>query len=306
MAERLALIDLGSNAVRLLLAQSRPGVGYSILRQDRVQTRLASGNGHRLSGRAVRDTLEVVRRFLRSLPSGNNLHIHAVATAAVRDAENRADLLDVLSRDKQITITILSPIEEACLGALAALRSLPLRDGLIADLGGGSLQLTTIRAGKVKAAASLPLGAVRMTERFLRTDPPTAKETDALRREARSQLDAALSSDMRGGEFVGMGGTVRSLANLRLRARVDEDARHGLRLMRTEVTALRAQLEILPLFLRQQVPGMKPERADIIVAGTLVVEELMLALEYPSLIVCTYGVRDGLLARETFPDAWPP
>jgi exopolyphosphatase/guanosine-5'-triphosphate,3'-diphosphate pyrophosphatase len=306
MDQSLALIELGSNASRLLLAEITMGVGYRVIHQRRVQTRLASGPERRLSARAIRDTLAAVRGFVRSLPHGNGLTALAVATAAVRDAENREELLHPLIHKYGLNVVVLSPTDEAYLGALAVLHNLPLQDGLIADLGGGSLQLTHLREGQVAQAVSLPLGAVRMTERFLRSDPPSAQELASLRSEVRQQLHRVTPDLEQNGSFVGIGGTVRTLANLCLGRRADEVTRHGLRLSHGDIATLRGQLESLPLGARQRFPGLKPERADIIVAGVVVIEELMRVAGLHAMTVSTFGVRDGFVIRRTFPGTWPP
>jgi exopolyphosphatase/guanosine-5'-triphosphate,3'-diphosphate pyrophosphatase len=306
MSQSLALIELGSNATRLLLAEISMGVGYRVVCQDRVQTRLASGAAGRLSNRAIRDTLTAVRGFVRSLPRDNGLTALAIATAAVRDAENRAELLRPLIHRYGLNVVVLSPHDEACLGALAVLRHLPVRNGLIADLGGGSLQLTSVRAGRVEATTGLPLWTVRMTEQFLHRDPPSQQELASLRSYVREQLGRVSIPQAATGHFVGIGGTVRALASLQLGKRVDEAARHGLCLRRSDIAAIRGRLEILPAHRRRRVPGLRPQRADIIVPGVLVIEELMRAASIPALTVCTYGVRDGFLIRRTFPGTWPP
>jgi exopolyphosphatase/guanosine-5'-triphosphate,3'-diphosphate pyrophosphatase len=305
MDQLFALIELGSNAARLLLAEISMGVGYRVVCQERVQTRLASGPEGRLSGRAVRHTLAAVRGFVRSLPDGNGLTSLAVATAAVRDAENRAELLNPLIHKYGLNVVVLSPHDEACLGALAALHHLPFRDGVLFDLGGGSLQLASVREGRVDQTASLPIGAVRMTDRFLHSDPPSPQEVALLRAEVRAQLARVIPVLPGHGCLVGIGGTVRALASLRLTTRADEAARHGLQLREREIVAVRAGLQSLPLARRQRIPGLKPERADIIVAGIVVIEELLRASGYTGLTVSTFGVRDGFLIRRTFPGEWP-
>jgi exopolyphosphatase/guanosine-5'-triphosphate,3'-diphosphate pyrophosphatase len=305
MSQSLALLELGSNAARLLLAEITMGVGYRVVCQERVQTRLASGPERRLSSGAVRDTLAAVRGFVRSLPRDNGLTALAVATAAVRDAENREDLLHPLIHKYGLNVVVLSPTDEAHLGALAVLHNLPMRDGLIADLGGGSLQLTSVRAGRVEATASLPIGAVRMTEQFLHGDPPSPQELASLRSDVRQRLHGVIPSLAPNGRFVGIGGTVRALASIRLGKPDDEAARHGLCLSQSDIMTMRARLEALPSCRLQRVAGLRPQRADIIVASILVIEELVRATGFPALTVSTFGVRDGFLIRRTFPGIWP-
>jgi exopolyphosphatase/guanosine-5'-triphosphate,3'-diphosphate pyrophosphatase len=171
----------------------------------------------------------------------------------------------------------------------------------VADLGGGSLQLSRVRRGEVVSTSSAPLGAVRVTRQFLRHDPPTAKELRQLRRAVRAHLGEALPATRRGETLVGMGGTVRTIASIHLAAyRSRRKERHGLRLLPSEVTAVRERLATLPRRKRRKVRGLKADRADIILGGVIVIEELMTLGGYGALVVCTRGVADGLLLRETF------
>jgi len=303
MTDWVALVELGSNATRCLLARITPGVGFRVVDEGRVQTRRGGGPPGRLSREAVDATLDAVRRFLRRIghANGQGPRVVAVATAAVREAENRERLLGPLRREEGIDVRILSPRQEARLGVRAAIRSLGLRDGVVADLGGGSLQLTRLRAGRVGPVTSLPLGAVRMTRRFLRHDPPGARELRALRREVRERLLGALPPARRGEELVAMGGTVRTLARIHLATRRDGDrSREGLHLHPSDITAIRERLEALPVKRRRRVRGLRAERADIILAGAIVIEEVMTYGGYLALVVSTHGVRDGLLLREVF------
>jgi exopolyphosphatase/guanosine-5'-triphosphate,3'-diphosphate pyrophosphatase len=300
MPDLLALLDLGSNAARFLLASIEPGVGYRVLRAERVQTRLGGGPRGKLPVDAIELTLASIHRFLGSLGSDARPdRVMAIATAAVREAANRDHLIEALRRREGVQMRLLSGPEEAHLGALAALRSLPLRRAIIADLGGGSLQLARVDAEKIHGAASLPLGAVGMTRRFLREDPPTLGQVRALRQALRDRLLGVLPPAGRGEDLVGLGGTVRALARLHLIAHAERrKGRHGLRLEQSDVTAIRARLEALPLRKRRRVRGLKPERADIILAGAIAIEELMVFGGYFTLTVCSAGVRDGVLWRE--------
>jgi exopolyphosphatase/guanosine-5'-triphosphate,3'-diphosphate pyrophosphatase len=300
-AELVALLDLGSNASRFLLARVVEGDGFHVLRKERVQTRLGDGSSGRLRRAAVTATLDAVHRFLRRVSRGQSPRVLAIATAAVRDATNRALLLDALRDREGVAVHVLTGREEARLGAEAALRSLPVRNGIVADLGGSSLQLTRIRASQIGWSVSLPLGAIRLTQRFLQGDPPTADEVRALRAEVRNQVLQQFPAGRPADRLVGLGGTVRSLARIHLATESDGRSRHGLRLHRSDLTAIRSRLERLPRRVRHHVPGLKAERADTILAGILVLEELMLLFGHDTdLTVCTAGVRDGLLWSEAF------
>jgi len=242
-----------------------------------------------------------VNSFLGRVTNGARPRVLAVATEAVRRAENREHLLAALLEREGVAVHVLSGRDEGRLGALAALRSLPVRHGTVADLGGGSLQLTRLRAGRIGSGASLPLGALRLTDRHLRHDPPTTAEVRALRQEVRHHLTDSRWSAGPADSLVALGGTVRSLARLHLfMSRERRKSRHGLTLRQSDVTAIRERLEPLPFARRRRVPGLKTERADIVLAGILVLEELMLFGGYFTLTVCTRGVRDGLLLCEAW------
>src|SRR5688572_12650410 len=216
MAELVALFDFGSNAARFLLTSIRPGTGFRILSEERVQTRLGGGRPGHLPRAAVENTLRAAHRFLSRVRNSNGHapRVIAVATSAVRDADNRDLLLDALERREGVSVRVLSGREEARLGAQAALAGRRVDEGAIADLGGGSLQLTRVRRGRAAVFASLPLGAVRLTRRFLRADPATSRELRALRRAIREGLLGALPAAQPGATLLGLGGTVRTLARI--------------------------------------------------------------------------------------------
>jgi exopolyphosphatase/guanosine-5'-triphosphate,3'-diphosphate pyrophosphatase len=301
MSERLAVLDLGSNAVRLVLARVTPGVEFRVLRQERVQTRLAGHRRGLLPRAAVDQTLETIRTFLAEVRDGSQPRILAVATAAVRDAPNADRLLGALRRESGVEVRVLSGFEEARLGATAVLWRRAVDRGAIVDLGGGSLQITRVHAGRIARVASVPLGAVRTTLRFLKHDPPRDREIGALRRETRDRLLGVLPRAEAGDALIGLGGSLRTLGRIFLRSVDRRDASlRVLRLHREQITALRARLEPLSVRQRRRIRGLKAERADIILAGAVVIEELMALGGYEVLTVSGEGVRHGLLIQETF------
>jgi exopolyphosphatase / guanosine-5'-triphosphate,3'-diphosphate pyrophosphatase len=198
-------------------------------------------------------------------------------------------------------VRVLSGAEEARLGAAAVLWRRPVDRGAIIDLGGGSLQVTRVRGGRIARVASVPLGSVRTTLRFLRHDPPRAREIQALRRETRDRLLGVLPRARAGDALIGLGGSLRALGRMFLRTVEKNGASpHWLRLRREEVAELRERLEPLSVRQRRRVRGLKAERADIILAGAVVIEELMALGGYEVLTVSAEGVRHGLLIQETF------
>jgi exopolyphosphatase/guanosine-5'-triphosphate,3'-diphosphate pyrophosphatase len=295
--ELVALVDLGSNAVRFVVARITPGVDFRVLREERAQTQLGGGAPGRLPPAAVKDTLRAVHEFLRDVRDRGRARVLAVATAAVREAVDAQRLLDALRDREGLDIRILSVEEEARLGVEAALWSLPVRDAVVVDLGGGSVQMSRVRQDEIVSISSAGLGAVRMTRQFLRHDPPRAGEIDALRREVRRQAEGLMPRVDEDHPLVGLGGSVRALA--RFQRGDSRDDTHGLRLRRRDIERIGAHLAALPLEDRRRQPGLKASRARTIVAGAVVLDELMALGGYATVTVCGLSVRHGVLARET-------
>jgi exopolyphosphatase / guanosine-5'-triphosphate,3'-diphosphate pyrophosphatase len=297
MPENVALLDFGSNAVRFVSARlGRRGAIFDY--EGRVRVRLASGPNGSLSSEAIEHTLRAAERFLRRVKPLRP-RILAVATASVRDAPNAHELLERLPELQVRSLRILSGVEEATFGAESALRAVALRHGAVIDLGGGSMQWTTIRNGKLKHRLSLPLGAARMTREHIRHDPPESDDLARVREAARGVLSEGLPEVRPRGRLVALGGTARALARRKLRLGADRPRRRdAATLTLAELKRIRRRLQALTIEERKQLRGMRPERADIVIAGALVLEQLMQLSGYEELTVCRASVREGFLWRE--------
>jgi exopolyphosphatase / guanosine-5'-triphosphate,3'-diphosphate pyrophosphatase len=282
---RVAAIDLGTNTTRLIVADVTDGTVDAILRRTTI-TRLGEGVDSRrrllpLPITRVRNCLADYRRELESLGAERAL---VVATSAVRDAENGEAFLGEIEWSYGFTTRLLSGEEEADL----TLRGVGEVDGetVVIDIGGGSTEL--IVAGE---RVSTELGSVRLTERFLESDPPTAGELEELARAVRSVLEEHDVSATRG---IGVAGTVTSLAALDLElAEYDPNRVHGHRLAQDAVRAQLERLAALPLAERREVPGLEPERAPVIVAGAAILLEVMRHVGLPEMEVSERDLLDG-------------
>ena len=267
---RVAAIDLGTNTTRLLVADVNAERVEEISRRTAI-TRLGEGvDGRRrllpLPIARVRNVLADYRRELESLGAERTL---AAATSAVRDAENGGAFLGELEWSYGFTTRLLSGEEEADL----TLRGVGEagHDALVVDIGGGSTEL--IGAG---TRISTELGSVRLTERFLLSDPPTEGELDALGAATRSVLAEQVPEELTARRAIGVAGTITSLAALDLGlVEYDRDRVHGHRLGDAAVEAQLERLTALPLAERRRVPGLEPERAPVIVAGAVVLREVL-------------------------------
>ncbi len=319
---RLAVIDLGSNSFRLVVfeahsaAASRerrlssfwraedpePPLGSWWRRTDEIYepVRILAGGGKsdeltdEAIGRALA-TIDVFAQFCAaaSVPSEE---LDAVATSAIRDASNADSVLASARDELGLNIRVLSPQEEARYGYLAAVNSTDLQSGAVLDLGGGSLQLIEVEQRAAKRLESSPLGAVRMTERFLAGDGPTgAKAIGKLRIHLDKQLAGVDWLGVDSPRLIGIGGTVRNLAAAIQRANnIAEFGVQGFAIKRGQLDQLVEQLAALSPAERGKVAGIKPARGDIILAGAIVVQQVLQAGGFKAIEVTEAGLREGI------------
>jgi exopolyphosphatase/guanosine-5'-triphosphate,3'-diphosphate pyrophosphatase len=302
---RLAVIDCGSNSFRLVVFTYTDDWWK---RTDEIHEAVRIGEGLDASGelqpepmeRAL-ETLELYAHFCRATGIDT---VRPVATSAIRDAGNQAHFLKKARKRSGLEVEVLSGEEEARYGYLAAINSTTLSQGVVLDLGGGSLQLTRVEARDAIDARSWPLGAVRMTERFL-AEPVKRKAVRALRDHVASEVAAApWVGD--GGRLTGIGGTIRNLAAAaQLAAGLPSYGIQGFRITREALGGLIERLEGMTPEERGEVPGIKSSRGDLILAGALVVDAVMEAGGFGVVEATEAGLREGVFF-DTVLDGDPP
>ena len=287
------MIDIGTNSVRLLVADVRSSSRSSphlqpVLRHleiTRLGERLTPGG--RIQPSAAARTAEAVKRCIALASAAGVADPVLVGTHALRIAQNPDELLARLD----YPVRILTGAEEARLGyrgVVAGLGSSRIRSRLLViDIGGGSVELTWGLRARIEASQSFPVGAVVLSERFLAHDPPLATEIAALRDHLTRTLARGLSTAFRKPfGIAGVGGTITTLAAMEQRlSPYDPERVHGYRLSRRSVDRLTSELAALPVAKRRRLPSLQPERADIIVAGALVLQHLLARTAVRSLIV---------------------
>jgi exopolyphosphatase / guanosine-5'-triphosphate,3'-diphosphate pyrophosphatase len=288
---RVAAVDLGTNSTRLLVADVDGG------RLDEVARRLTiTGLGEGVDKRRrllpapiarVRNCLAEYRKELESLGAERTL---AIATSAVRDAENGEAFLGEIEWSYGFTTRLLSGSEEATMMIRGVSAGRPPLDGaLVVDIGGGSTELVLAAHGDVAFATSLDVGCVRITERFLGSDPPTSSELAAAGAYVRALLPA-LEAD----SAIGVAGTVATLATLDLGDDAYDPGRtHGHCVSRASVEAQLERLAAMTTSERLAVPGIEPGRAGVIVAGIVVLHEVMSAYGLAEIEVSERDVLHG-------------
>jgi exopolyphosphatase/guanosine-5'-triphosphate,3'-diphosphate pyrophosphatase len=300
--ERIAAIDVGSNSVRLLVAEYDPASGLTIIDELKDQPRLARGLAATgcLDEDAMARALETLRRMRDVCQRRGVRRIAAVATAAVREAENGPWFVRRVRQELDIPLRIIDAETEAALSYRSVAHHFALAGerALVADIGGGSLELIGAVDGLVELTLSLPLGAVRLTELYLPGTRPAYKEVAALRPLVRRQLKRELPwREWAGATVIGSGGTFTTLGRVvqARRGLSPADPVHGVEVTAAEVEQLIDWLASRSTEQRRQVPGLNPSRADIILAGLAVTAELLDWIRGRSLTVSAFGLREGLL-----------
>jgi exopolyphosphatase/guanosine-5'-triphosphate,3'-diphosphate pyrophosphatase len=298
----LATIDVGTNTTLLLVARVEPSGEITVLDERAEITRLGRGigAGGDLGDDAIARTLEALRGYA-ALARQHGARVVAVGTEALRRAPNAAAFLEPAAAILGAPLEVIDGAREATLtfGAVVASFSDDARAGalVVVDIGGGSTEIIVADGGAVRFKTSLPLGSVRLTERHVRSDPPEACALDAIARE----VDAALAgvpwpAPAEGATLVGVAGTVTSLAAMALGLALYDPARvHGFDL---GTDALDAQIERLRTSTqaeREGFVGLDPRRADVILAGALILARIAHAAGLTSIRVSDRGIRWGLL-----------
>ena len=294
----VAVVDIGSNSGRVVVLRAEESGHLEVLANGRAPLRLARdlrGND-RLSAQTIEHTSAAILDFRSIAASAGAGTVVAVATSAVRESRNAAELLARIEADSGVRVRVIDGDEEARYTFLGAVQGLAVAGGLVADLGGGSLELTRFRDRRAVRSWTLPLGSLRLSDQFLQTDPPAKKELVALADYVRATLqDAGLGELVSGERLVGTGGTIRNLAKIDQTARPYPIPRlHGYVLDRPRIADIADLLASRPALRRRFVRGLSRDRADSVVGGTLAVLSLMEHVSSPSLTVSSHGLREGL------------
>ena len=295
---RVAAIDIGSNTLLMLIADRGEDRRLRAVRDECRFGRLSQGLDRtgRLSDEAVARSLDILREYRAALDQAEVAHVAAVGTQALREAANAAAFLEPAREILGVPVEVIAGEREAELvfrSVVEAFPELAVGELVVADVGGASTEIIVGRGPEVTSLVSVPIGSVRLSERHLRGDPPGADEARALI----ADIDAALARVElpRGVPLVATAGTATTLAAVEQRLRTYDPARvQGLRLSRSEVERLLARFLELTLAERRRLPGLEPQRADVIAGGAAILARLARALETPALITSDRGVRWGL------------
>ncbi len=297
-----AAIDVGTNTLRLLIAEAVGPDEFTVLHEEQQITRLGEGlmSNRLLQDAPRRRSLTVLRRFAELTRRSKAEEVASVATSAVREARNGKEFLAETARETGLALRVIDGREEArltLLGVRHGLR-LGLRRVLAMDIGGGSTEFVLARGEVIEGIVSTGLGVVKLTEQYLVSDPPTVGELRSIKEVVGARIDRLRGELSRPEEaqLVGTAGTVTTLAAIDLAlVTYDRQKVQGHCLGLARVVELLDRLAALPLRERRGIPGLEPGRADIIIAGAAILAASMERLGYHELRVSDDGLREGIL-----------
>jgi len=309
---RTAVIDMGSNSFRLVVYGWDPGRYWQHVDEIREAVRVSAGMNE--SGAIKKSRFKRALRtavvFASFCEHSGIDDVRAVATSAIRDASNRDELLTEMRSQSGLDVQVLSTEDETRYGYLAIANTTTVETGWGLDMGGGSLQLMRIEDRQLRESGSWPLGAVRVSEKFLDDeDKASSKQLKALRKHVTKAVDGCdWLPDGGGGPFAGIGGTVRNLAAAAQKraGHPDTGGVQGFRLSREALEELTDELAGMPPAKRGSVPGIKPDRGDVILGGAVVLGALMDRGGFDDIEVTDAGLREGVFLERFLDDRDPP
>jgi len=298
--KKIAAIDIGTNTALLLVAEvTQLNEILPVVQEEKI-VRLGQGvdRNKNLNSQAIARTLAAIRGQIKIATDLGVEQILISGTSAVRDAANREILLAAIKNDFGITMQVLSGDEEAELTYFGALSNKNLQRNIsVVDIGGGSTEFIFGTQKKIEYSASLNIGSVRLTERLVGNDPITEAEYNSIRRAVKEQFTSLKSFDA--GQLVGIAGTITTLAAMHLQMDIYDSSKIDKSLLTiSQVEKIVSDLKMKTLSQRKKIPGLKPERADVILAGALILLEVMQHFKFKQTLVSDRGVRFGLILQE--------
>jgi exopolyphosphatase/guanosine-5'-triphosphate,3'-diphosphate pyrophosphatase len=300
---RLAAIDIGTNSLHMIVVQVQADLSFEVIDREKQMVRLGAGglDGRALTPEAMGLALQVLSKFNRLAQSHQVDHIIAGATSAVREAENGGEFLHAIASQTGIRARVISGTEEARLIHLAAAYGLGLSGevGVVVDIGGGSVEVTRGTGPAIDFGRSFKVGVIRLTERFVKSDPISSRDERKLVRHVENELGAHLEKIVRAGfdRVIGTSGTILSLGAIATGEgeRAQSGPLRNRRVSAKQLRRVRKQLTSLNLEKRLQVPGLDPRRADIAVAGSILLDTIIRKLEADEFSLCDLSLREGLI-----------
>ena len=300
---RLAAIDIGTNSLHMIVVRVRPDLSFEVIDREKEMVRLGAGglDGRALTPEAMQAALQVLSKFRRLAESHTVDHIVAVATSAVREAENGGEFLKTVAAETSIRPRVISGTEEARLIHMAAAYGVGAAGEVLVviDIGGGSVEITRGAGPAMESGRSFKLGVIRLTERFVKSDPISPREERKLVRHIDADVGEHIERIKRAGfdRVVGTSGTILSLGAIA----AGHHSRGGVATLRNrrvsakQLHRVRRTMTSIGLEKRVRVPGLEPRRADLSPAGAVLLDTLVRRLGAEEFTLCDLSLREGVV-----------
>ena len=300
---QIAAIDIGTNSIHMIVVRVRPDLSFEVVDREKAMVRLGAGglDGKSLTADAMNGALQALSKFKRLADSHGVDVIVAAATSATREARNGGELLAQIEAHTGIRPRVITGAEEARLIHQAAVYGVDVGSAraVVIDIGGGSVEITHGTGTSIQAARSFKIGVIRLTERFVKSDPLSQREEDRIAAHVLAEIDRHCEQITTAGfeRVIGTSGTILSLGALAA-ARAGGPPPSELRNLRVsakQIRHLRKELVGLSLEQRLALPGLDPRRADIVVAGAVLLDTILRRLGAEDLTLCDLALREGLV-----------
>jgi exopolyphosphatase/guanosine-5'-triphosphate,3'-diphosphate pyrophosphatase len=300
---RIAAIDIGTNSIHMIVVKVRPDLSFEIIDREKEMVRLGAGglDGRSLTPTAMTAGIQTLTKFGRLAASHKVDEIVASATSATREADNGGDFIAEVERQTGIRVRVISGTEEARLIHLAAGYGVDIggTSAVVIDIGGGSVEVTLGTATHLTLAQSFKLGVIRVTERFVRSDPLSDHDERRLVKHINKTAGAYLDQVAGRGfdRVIGTSGTILSLGALALseEAGVPPEELRNQRIPVKAIRRIRKRLSAVDLEARLHMPGLDPRRADIAVGGSVLLDTILKRIGAQELTLCDLALREGLV-----------
>ena len=300
---RIAAIDIGTNSIHMIVVRVRPDLSFEVVDREKEMVRLGAGglDGRSLTPTATVAALQTLAKFRRLIDARKVDVVVAGATSAIREADNGGDFIAEVAKQTGIEIRLISGAEEARLIHMAAVYGVHMggSPAVVVDIGGGSVEVTLGTGAHLSLARSFKLGVIRLTERFVRTDPLSARDERRLAKHINKEIGAYLDTivDRNFDRVIGTSGTILSLGALALSEEglVRDEALRNRRVSAKAIRKLRKRLTGADLEARLHMNGLDPRRADIAIAGAVLLDTVLRRIGATEITLCDLALREGLV-----------
>ena len=300
---RIAAIDIGTNSVHMIVVRVRPDLSFEVVDREKAMVRLGAGglDGRKLTPDAMTSALQALGKFKRLAESHKVDTILAAATSAVREAENGGVFLSQIERQTGIRARVISGAEEARLIHQAAVYGVDVGSGraVVIDIGGGSVEITLGTATSIELARSFKVGVIRLTERFVKSDPLSERDETRMVKFIEGEIDRHCEQILAAGfdRVIGTSGTILSMGVAAYTAErgAPPSELRNLHVPARHIRRLRKEAVAQTLEARLTMPGLDPRRSDLIVAGSVLLDTILRRLGADELTLCDLALREGLV-----------